>query len=75
MPMTGDVPQRRQMLQFQCYRLGRITSVSAMVFMEDSERAAKLSKDKQAWMVRRIASEFQPKLYSFSNVPLGKQSS
>lgn len=28
-----------------CYREGRITSVSAMVFMEDSGRAADLSKD------------------------------
>jgi chitin disaccharide deacetylase len=30
-----------------CYRQGRITSVSAMVFMADSERAAKLAKDHQ----------------------------
>jgi chitin disaccharide deacetylase len=29
----------------ECYREGRITSVSAMVFMEDSERAAELAKD------------------------------
>ncbi len=29
----------------KCYKEGRITSVSAMVFMEDSERAAGLSKD------------------------------
>jgi len=29
----------------RCYRAGRITSVSAMVFMADSERAAKLAKD------------------------------
>lgn len=28
-----------------CYRSGRITSVSAMVFMEDSDRAADLAKD------------------------------
>lgn len=28
-----------------CYRAKRITSVSAMVFMDDSERAAKLAKD------------------------------
>ncbi len=28
-----------------CYRLGRITSASAMVFMEDSERAAMLAKE------------------------------
>lgn len=28
-----------------CYKTGRITSVSAMVFMEDSYRAAKLAKD------------------------------
>ena len=27
-----------------CYRLGRITSTSAMVFMEDSERAAEVAK-------------------------------
>jgi len=31
----------------KCYRMGRITSVSAMVFMRDSERAAKLAKDYQ----------------------------
>src|SRR5436305_8482771 len=29
----------------RCYQEGRITSVSAMVFMEDSERAAELAKD------------------------------
>jgi len=29
----------------QCYQAGRITSVSAMVFMEDSERAAALSQE------------------------------
>jgi predicted glycoside hydrolase/deacetylase ChbG (UPF0249 family) len=29
----------------KCYRAGRITSVSAMVFMHDSERAAKLAKN------------------------------
>jgi chitin disaccharide deacetylase len=29
----------------RCYREGRITSVSAMVFMEDSKRAAKLAKE------------------------------
>jgi len=29
----------------RCYRAGRITSVSAMVFMADSERAARLAKD------------------------------
>jgi predicted glycoside hydrolase/deacetylase ChbG (UPF0249 family) len=28
----------------RCYREGRVTSVSAMVFMEDSERAAELAK-------------------------------
>ena len=28
----------------RCYRAGRITSVSAMVFMHDSERAATLAK-------------------------------
>src|SRR5438477_2467327 len=28
-----------------CYRQGRITSVSAMVFMADSERAAELAKE------------------------------
>lgn len=28
-----------------CYRQGRVTSLSAMVFMEDSERAANLAKD------------------------------
>src|SRR3954447_11492467 len=27
-----------------CWRLGRVTSASAMVFMEDSERAADLAK-------------------------------
>ena len=31
----------------RCYREGRITSVSAMVFMEDSERAAKLAKENE----------------------------
>jgi len=31
----------------RCFRGGRITSVSAMVFMPDSERAAKLAKDYQ----------------------------
>ena len=31
----------------RCYRAGRITSVSAMVFMGDSMRAAKLAKDHQ----------------------------
>jgi predicted glycoside hydrolase/deacetylase ChbG (UPF0249 family) len=30
---------------FKCYRGGRITSVSAMVFMQDSERAAKLANN------------------------------
>jgi len=30
---------------FQCYQNKRITSVSAMVFMQDSERAAALAKD------------------------------
>jgi predicted glycoside hydrolase/deacetylase ChbG (UPF0249 family) len=30
---------------FRCYKEGRITSVSAMVFMEDSQRAAELAKD------------------------------
>ena len=29
----------------ECYKAGRITSVSAMVFMEDSERAAELAKE------------------------------
>jgi len=29
----------------RCYRQGRITTVSAMVFMEDSERAAELAKE------------------------------
>src|SRR6266550_503295 len=29
----------------RCYKGGRITSVSAMVFMEDSERAADLAKE------------------------------
>src|SRR5690349_1959032 len=28
-----------------CYKKGRITSVSAMVFMEDSERAAAIARD------------------------------
>jgi predicted glycoside hydrolase/deacetylase ChbG (UPF0249 family) len=31
----------------RCYRKGTITSVSAMVFMQDSERAARLAKDNQ----------------------------
>jgi chitin disaccharide deacetylase len=31
----------------RCYQEGRITSVSAMVFMEDSERAAKLAKENE----------------------------
>jgi len=31
----------------ECYREGRITSVSAMVFMEDSERAAELAKESE----------------------------
>ena len=31
----------------ECYREGRITSVSAMVFMEDSERAAQLAKESE----------------------------
>jgi predicted glycoside hydrolase/deacetylase ChbG (UPF0249 family) len=31
----------------QCYKKGRITSVSAMVFMEDSERAAEIAKQNQ----------------------------
>src|SRR5207237_1102009 len=31
----------------RCYQAGRITSVSAMVFMGDSMRAAKLAKDHQ----------------------------
>jgi predicted glycoside hydrolase/deacetylase ChbG (UPF0249 family) len=30
-----------------CYKRGRITSVSAMVFMEDSERAAELAKENE----------------------------
>ena len=30
-----------------CYKAGRITSVSAMVFMEDSERAAELAKENE----------------------------
>src|SRR5947208_2620371 len=30
---------------FRCYNRGRITSVSAMVFMDDSERAAELAKE------------------------------
>ena len=29
----------------RCYRAGRVTSVSAMVFMADSERSARLAKD------------------------------
>lgn len=32
---------------FRCYQQGRITSVSAMVFMEDSERAAELAKENE----------------------------
>ena len=31
----------------RCYKEGRITSVSAMVFMEDSERAAELAKENE----------------------------
>src|ERR1700730_16704042 len=31
----------------RCYKRGRITSVSAMVFMEDSERAAELATENQ----------------------------
>lgn len=30
---------------FQCYKNGRVTSVSAMIFMADSERAAELAKE------------------------------
>src|SRR6266496_591976 len=30
---------------FRCYKKGRVTSVSAMVFMADSERAAELAKE------------------------------
>ena len=33
----------------QCYTAGRITSVSAMVFMADSERAAELANAKMGW--------------------------
>ena len=32
---------------FRCYKEGRITSVSAMVFMEDSERASELAKENE----------------------------
>ena len=32
---------------FQCYTKGRVTSVSAMVFMADSERAAELAKENE----------------------------
>jgi predicted glycoside hydrolase/deacetylase ChbG (UPF0249 family) len=32
---------------FRCYKAGRITSVSAMVFMEDSERAAELARENE----------------------------
>src|SRR5438093_10905015 len=31
----------------KCYQEGRITSVSAMVFMEDSKRAAELEKENE----------------------------
>jgi predicted glycoside hydrolase/deacetylase ChbG (UPF0249 family) len=31
----------------RCYQEGRITSVSAMVFMEDSERAAELARENE----------------------------
>src|SRR5438045_1263834 len=31
----------------RCYNRGRITSVSAMVFMDDSERAAELAKENE----------------------------
>ena len=31
----------------RCYEAGRITSVSAMVFMANSERAAELAKENQ----------------------------
>jgi len=40
----------------RCYKGGRTTSVSAMVFMEDSERAAELAKENE--LDGRIASEF-----------------
>ena len=40
----------------RCYQGGRITSVSAMVFMADSERAAELAKEKR--IGRGLASEF-----------------
>ncbi len=32
---------------FRCYKAGRITSVSAMVFMADSERAAELAQESE----------------------------
>src|ERR1041384_5280576 len=32
-------------VELECFHAGRITSVSAMVFMEDSERAAELAKE------------------------------
>ena len=38
----------------RCYQEGRITSVSAMVFMEDSERAAELAKDNELDVVLHV---------------------
>lgn len=34
-------------VSYDCYRLGRVTSVSAMVFMADSERAAQIARTHQ----------------------------
>ena len=31
----------------RCYKAGRITSVSAMVFMSDSERAAEVARENE----------------------------
>lgn len=44
-----------------CYRKGRITSVSAMVFMEDSDRAADLAKDEGIDV--GVALEFESAIY------------
>ena len=49
----------------RCYQSGRITSVSAMVFMEDSERAAELAKETQvdAGLHLNFSEEFTDSAY------------
>ena len=47
MLMIGAARYTETDAALRCYRAGRITSVSAMVFMGDSKRAAKLAKDHQ----------------------------